>query len=108
MCYFDQVDTPDRDQSKATNAIGNFERLIRQYPDDEFAAKSRDNISRCLKNMAMHDYLVGQYYFKKKHYKAALNRFRNVVQQYPDVGVHQDALTYIILCEQKLVQQEKN
>lgn len=107
MCYFEQVDTPDRDQSKAANAIENFERLIRQYPDDEYATKARINISRCLKNMAMHDYLVGQYYFKTKHYKAALGRFRNVVQRYPDIGMHQNALTYLLLCEQKLARQEK-
>jgi len=107
MCYFEQVDTPDRDQSKAANAIEKFERLIRQYPDDEYAAKARIHINHCLKNLAMHDYLVGQYYFKTKHYKAALGRFRNVVQLYPDIGMHQDALTYLLLCEQKLARQEK-
>jgi outer membrane protein assembly factor BamD len=50
---------------------------------------------------------VASFYFKRKHYKAALSRFKWVLANYPDVGVHEKALQYIALCEDLLKKQEE-
>jgi outer membrane protein assembly factor BamD len=46
---------------------------------------------------------VGKYYFKKKNYEAALNRFKNIIYEFPDVGIHKEALDYLVLCEAAMV-----
>ena len=48
------------------------------------------------------NFYVGMFYYKAKHYKAALERFKTVVKSYPDLGVHRKALDYIALCQAKI------
>jgi outer membrane protein assembly factor BamD len=102
MSYHNRVDTIDRDQTNALKALETFNRLTRQYPEDPYAFKANEKAKQCLKSIAGHEFYVGLYYFKSKHYKAALVRFRSVLSQYPDVGVHQQALQYIASCEAAL------
>ncbi len=98
-CYYEQVDTIDRDQTPAKKALEVFQRLVRQYPSDPYAARADTHITKCLQNLAGHEFYVGRFYYKSKKYKAALNRFQAVITHYPDVGVHHRALRYITLCE---------
>ncbi|MBW2193028.1 MAG: outer membrane protein assembly factor BamD, partial [Deltaproteobacteria bacterium] len=61
----------------------------------------------CLKSLSEHEFGVGKDYYKQKRYKAALGRFMIVLTQYPDVGVHYDALQYIAICEAVIKTQEE-
>jgi outer membrane protein assembly factor BamD len=97
--HFEQMDTIDRDQTAAQKALETFRRVMRQYPDDPYARRAADHIVPCLQNLAGHDFYIGRYYFREKRYTAALNRFMAVIQNYPDVGYHDQALKYIAACE---------
>ena len=101
-CHFDRISTTDRDQTPARKALDAFERLRKQYPNDPHARSAADHILACQKSLAGHEFGVGAFYFKTKHYKAALARFKKVVANYPDVGYHQPAIDYIALCERQL------
>ncbi|MEW5908774.1 MAG: outer membrane protein assembly factor BamD [Thermodesulfobacteriota bacterium] len=98
-CYFDQTDTIDRDQESARKALDVFNRLNKQYPADPYAKKARAHMKKCYKSLAEHELYVGLFYMKKKRYAAAKERFLTVLQQFPDVGVHQKAIRYIAECE---------
>lgn len=104
-CYYEQIDTIDRDQTPAQKALEVFRRLDRQYPNDPHTLRSRTHITKCLQSIVGHEFYVGKFYFKSKHYKAALGRFISVVTQYPDVGIHHRALNYIAQCEAIIAQQ---
>jgi outer membrane protein assembly factor BamD len=99
QCHFEQIDTIDRDQTVARNALEAFYRLINKFPGDDYAIKASARIKECLQSLAGHEFYVGMFYYKKKNYKAALQRFRSVLSNYPDVGIHHDALQYIAQCE---------
>lgn len=98
-CHYEQIDAIDRDQTPARKALDIFNRLKRQYPNDPYTLRAQSHIVKCNQSLAEHDFYVGQYYFKSKRYKAALNRFTAVITTYPDVGVHYRALHYITQCE---------
>jgi outer membrane protein assembly factor BamD len=98
-CYYEQITTVDRDQSAARKALINFERLQKQFPDHQYSKRAGEHIHACLKSLAGHELYVGKYYFKKKNYKAALNRFKNIIYDFPDMGIHKEALDYLALCE---------
>ena len=66
------------------------------------ARKAEEHIMVCNRNLAEHDFYVGMFYYKSKHYRAALERFKSVVTNYPDLGVHHKALKYIALSQEKL------
>jgi outer membrane protein assembly factor BamD len=107
-CYFEQIDTFDRDQTPAKNALDIFKRLKKLFPGDPYAHRAEEHIKECFKSLAGHEFYVGEFYYKSKHYKAALKRFKSVLSNYPDVGIHQQALQYISLCEDLLTKQQKN
>lgn len=101
-CYFDQIDTIDRDQTPALKAYETFQRLDKQFPNDKYARSGAEHITTCLKSLVGNEYYIGVFYYKSKHYKAALHRFMAVLSDYPDVGYHQKALEYIAKCEAEL------
>ena len=107
LCYFEQIDTIDRDQTPAKKALNTFKRLKKQFPGDSYTIKAEEHIKECLKSLAGHEFYVGLFYFKNKHYKAALSRFKSVLTKYSDVGVHQMALQHIATCEALLKKQEE-
>ncbi len=99
LCFFDQMDSVDRDQISTQKALFTFRRFIKQFPENENSTRAKKHIKKCLKSLAGHEFYVGQYYYKTKHYKAALYRFKSILLNYPDLGVHRKALHYIALCE---------
>jgi outer membrane protein assembly factor BamD len=105
-CYYDQIDTPDRDQTPAQKALETFQRLIKQFPRDQYATRAAGHIKTAQKSLAGHAFSVGVFYYKTKHYKAALNRFMSIVSDYPDVGYHRNALAYIAKCEASIAKEE--
>jgi outer membrane protein assembly factor BamD len=106
LCYYEQIDTIDRDQSPAKNALDTFNRLKNQFPENDYAHRSEEYIKHSIKSLAGHEFYVGLFYFKSKHYKAALHRFKSVLSEFPDVGVHQRALQYISRCEELLAKKK--
>ncbi len=97
--HFNQIDTVDRDQSSAIKALETYRRLVEQYPTDIYAGMGRSDMLICYQSIAGHEFYVGQFYYKQKNYKAAKVRFTNVVENFPDVGYHEPALTYLANCE---------
>lgn len=98
-CYYQQMDTVDRDQTSAQKALETFQRLIRQHPGDPYAQKALSHIQICYQSLAGHDFYVGMFYYKAERYEAAKQRFLSVLTKYPDTGVHYRALLYLADCE---------
>ena len=105
-CYYDQINTPDREQTSAQKALVAFQRLIKQFPRDQYSTRAAEHIKRAQKSLAGHAYVVGVFYYNTKHYKAALQRFMSIISDYPDVGYHQMALEYIAKCEASIAKEE--
>ena len=105
-CYYDKIDSPDRDQTSAQKALETFQRLVKQFPGDQYSTRAAEHIKTAQKSLAGHAYVVGIFYYKTKHYKAALNRFMSIISDYPDVGYHQKALEYIARCEASIAREE--
>ena len=101
-CYYDRIDSIDRDQIPARKALEAFQRLIKQFPKDQYSRLAEDHINACFKSLAGNEYIIGLFYFKSKHYEAAYSRFMAVVSNYPDVGYHQEAIKYIAKCQASL------
>jgi len=102
LCYFEQIDKIDRDQSNTLKALNTFKRLHQQFPENTFAIKGLENINICLESLAGHEFYVGKFYFKSKHFKAAMSRFQTVVSSYANTKVFDDANDYIAKCQEML------
>jgi outer membrane protein assembly factor BamD len=102
LCYFDRMDSIDRDQTVVHQALETFQQLTTQYPESPYAVKARKHIDESKKSLAGHEMDVGRFYYKTKHYKGALARFQGVLSDYPNVGYDQEARQYIDLCQEAL------
>jgi outer membrane protein assembly factor BamD len=98
-CYLDQLKGIDQDQTYATKASDTFLRLLKQFPDSSYADLAKAALKKCQKSILRHELYVAKFYLRAKNYRAALNRFKDLLDMYPDVGVQYEALHYITLCQ---------
>ncbi len=104
MCSFSQVTALDRDQSNTLRAKEEFERLTVRYPDSEYADQAHWKIRECFVFLAKSELYVGHYYFRRGEIKAAMGRFRYVLENYPDLGQYHEALQWIAKCREIIAQ----
>jgi outer membrane protein assembly factor BamD len=103
ICHFKRMETIDRDQTATQKAIDVFNRLIEQFPGDVHSVRAKEHIRKCRQNLAEHEFYVGIFYYKSRHYKAAIERFETVISDYPDAGkTFQDAQQYALKCKNLL------
>ena len=107
MCHFLQIRSIDREQTQVAMARDEFEELVKRFPDNEYAKKAKENIRQCFIYQSEYELYVGQFYFKMKEYRPALERFMYILENYPDVGQYDEALEYIAKCKIKLAEAEE-
>jgi len=95
MCYYQRMHGIDRDQTPTIQTIQTLARLLEMYPNSQYAGMAQARIAEAQNNLAGHEFYVGEFYYNRKDYEAAMNRFLGLLQYYPDSGYHQRALNYI-------------
>ncbi len=104
MSQLKQASTIDRDQSHVVKARREFERLVKKFPGSEYAAKARSKIRDCYVSLARYELYVGNFYYKQKKYRAAMKRYRYLVEKYPDLGQYHEAIENLGRCRAKLAE----
>ncbi len=82
MCYFMQINGPDRDQSYVDMAMSEFNKLKENYPQSPYSSMADKYIDYCILMKAQHEYLVGIFYYKVKGYKAASARLKGLIENF--------------------------
>ncbi len=82
----------DRDQSSARDSFMDFQELIRRFPDSRYVADARQRMVFLRNAMAEQDVVIGEYYFRRGAYIAAVHRARHVIENYPQAPANIDAL----------------
>jgi outer membrane protein assembly factor BamD len=95
MCFYSRMKGIDRDQTSTILTIQTMARLVDMYPYSRYATMAQARIAEAQNNLAGHEFYVGEFYFRRKDYQAAMNRYLGLLQYYPDSGYHQRALNRI-------------
>ncbi|MBF0210588.1 MAG: outer membrane protein assembly factor BamD [Desulfamplus sp.] len=103
MCWYNRIETVDKDQTPAKKALDQFRRLSIRFPQDAHTKLAQKRIKRCLESLAEHEEYVAKFYLKGKKYKAALKRFEEIFALYPDTDAGKRALENIALCQKMLM-----
>lgn len=98
MCYFNQKPKAERDQTAARNASSAFGELLARYPDSVWAELARRHFDTCIESLAKSEMLVGDFYFKRKNFKGASERYSWLVQKYPSSEYAPRSLFYLAKC----------
>ncbi|TQS72385.1 outer membrane protein assembly factor BamD [Rhodobacteraceae bacterium] len=82
LSYYDQIDEVGRDQGLTYQALQALREVIEQYPDSDYARSAILKFDLAFDHLAAKEMEIGRYYLKRRHYTAAINRFRVVVEQF--------------------------
>lgn len=102
MCWYNRIETIDKDQTPAKKAMDQFKRLCSRFPNDPHATRAKQKIKKCMESIADHEEYVALFYLKGKHYKAALKRFEMTFALYPDTAAGRRSLKNIELCRKNI------
>lgn len=86
MCSVKQIASPTRDQAETKVALDDFAEIEKRWPNSLFAQAAKQFIAKGRDALAEHEFVVGNFYRKKRDFDAAIGRFRLVLDGYPHYG----------------------
>jgi outer membrane protein assembly factor BamD len=107
LTYDKEIENPDRDQTSTREAIEQYRALIREYPTSGFAGAARERVRVLSDLLAEHEFSVGYFYMRKGAPAAALARFTELEQRYPEYGARDKLLFYSARVLEKLGRREE-
>lgn len=102
MCHYHQMLKPGRDQTQTRDAIKLFNRLLAEYPGNDYIEEAGKKREECRLHLIKHEFRVAKFYFKRKEYWAAAGRYRGVWESYTGLGRESEAMYKEALCYEKL------
>ena len=96
LSYYDQIDEIGRDQGLTFQALQALRAVIEQYPDSEYASSAILKFDLAFDHLAGKEMEIGRYYLKRRHYAAAANRFRTVVEDFQTTTHTAEALHRLV------------
>ena len=96
LCYYEQIVDEKKDLQSIVNAKKTFINLISKYPESEFATDATFKIDLINEVLAGKEMFIGRYYFDKKKWIPAINRFRIVVDNYETTIYVEEAIHRLV------------
>ena len=84
MTFFRKMLKPGRDPSKTLQALGEFKKVITDYPGSDQAKEAQEKIKVCEERLAGHSAEIAIGYYKRRGYKAAISRLTEIMNTYPN------------------------
>lgn len=98
ISYYEQIVDVARDQKNTELALKSLDEVVRRFPGTEYARDARLKLDLARDHLAGKEMNVGRYYQTQKHYVAAINRYRNVVDNYQTTTHVAEALHRLVEC----------
>ena len=95
MCDYNRLASVDRDQIEAENALANFRRLVRQFPDTPLSAEAGPKVTELEARLARKELLVARFHYSGSNYQSAIPRFLGLLKDYPKAPAAAAALYYL-------------
>ena len=96
VCYFEQIVDEKKDTQSIYEAKEKFLFIINNYPNSEYALDAEFKIDLINEILASKEMYIGRYYVQKKKWISAINRFRNVVDDYDTTIYTEEALHRLV------------
>ena len=96
ISYYEQIVDEKKDLQSIINAKETFSFLIKKYPNTDYALDSTFKVGLIDDILASKEMYIGRYYFDKKKWIAAINRFRTVVDEYDTTIYAEEALHRLV------------
>jgi outer membrane protein assembly factor BamD len=81
--HYQEMEKPDRDFTHAEKAEEEYRALIQEYPDSKLVPKAKQRLREVQEVLAQREFNIGQFYFLRLAYPAAIARLKTLVDRYP-------------------------
>ena len=96
ICYYEQIVDEKKDLQSIINAKKNFNLVINKFPITTYASDSKFKINLINDVLASKEMYVGRYYFDKKKWIPAINRFKNILENYGTTVYVEEAIHRLV------------
>ncbi|WP_435089788.1 outer membrane protein assembly factor BamD [Candidatus Pelagibacter bacterium nBUS_30] len=96
VSFYETIIDEKKDLQTIVNSKENFEYLIKNFPNTEYALDAEFKLDLINDTLASKEMYIGRYYFDKKKWIPAINRFRNVIDDYETTVYTEEALHRLV------------
>ena len=96
VSYYEQIVDEKKDLEAIVNSKEIFQILIKKFPNTEYAVDSSFKLDFINDILASKEMYVGRYYFDKKKWIPAINRFRTIIDEYETTIYTEEALHRLV------------
>jgi len=96
ICYYEQIVDEKKDLQSIINAKKNFQVILDKYPNTEYAIDADFKLDLINDILAAKEMYIGLYYFDKKKWIPAINRFREIIDNYDTTIYAEEALHRLV------------
>ena len=96
LSFYEQIVDEKKDLKSIVEAKKYFQILISDFPDSDYKFDSELKLELINDVLASKEIYLGRYYFSKKKWIAAINRFRTVVDNYETTIYTEEALHRLV------------
>ena len=96
VCYYEQIVDETKDLQSIIEAQKYFNIVKNKYPNTEYALDADFKLDLIEDILAAKEMYVGRYYLDKKKWISAINRFRNVIDNYETTAYTEEALHRLV------------
>ena len=96
VSYYEQIVDEKKDLQSILNAKDTFTFLLKKFPNTEYALDAEFKLNMINDILASKEMFIGRYYFNKKKWVPAINRFRTVIDEFDQTIYTQEALHRLV------------
>ena len=96
ICYYEQIVDEKKDLQSIINAKETFNIILKNYPNTEYAIDAEFKIDLIDDILAAKEMYLGRYYFERKKWIPAINRFREIIDKYDTTIYAEEALHRLV------------
>jgi outer membrane protein assembly factor BamD len=95
LTFFKKTLKPGRDQTKTTQALIEFKKVITNFPLSEEAKLAQKELTGCEERLAEHTFIIGEHYYRVYAYKASTARLAEILTDYPSYSKMDEVYFYL-------------
>ena len=96
VSYYEQIVDEKKDLQSIVKAKKYFEILIKNYPNTSYSLDAEYKIELVNETLAAKEMYLGRYYFNKKKWIPAINRFRTIIDDYETTMYTEEAIHRLV------------
>jgi outer membrane protein assembly factor BamD len=107
LCYYENIEGEKKDLKPLIAAKQEFEFVLKNYPNTDFALDSKLKINLIIDILASKEMYLGRHYIKKQKWIAAINRFKNILNDYETTVYTEEAIHRLVEIHYKIGLEEE-